>query len=198
MAADLAALEAAGDEVTACRVYQWNEPWVTLGRFQRPERDVVSGFSNWIKRPTGGKAVLHGHDLTVGLAMPLFTDRRSVRGAYQQAVSPLVGALRACGLEAELATVGDASGARERTADCFAASSGCDVVAADGNKVCGCALLIRGNLVLLQASVPYKAPLVAPGLAITGASERRLKLWRHEDFASALESTLSQALSQRV
>src|SRR5205085_6034945 len=77
-----------------CRVYGWLGPWVSLGRFQSPERDLVQPeATNWVVRPTGGKAVLHGHDLTVGLAVPLSAlglENRSLKAVYRAIVQPLI------------------------------------------------------------------------------------------------------------
>ncbi len=54
------------------RVYSWDGPWVSLGRSQSPERDLLpSNPVPFVKRPTGGQAVLHGHDATIGLAIPM-------------------------------------------------------------------------------------------------------------------------------
>jgi len=58
--------------IAGCRVYSWTGPWVTLGMFQDPVKALIQPTKvGWTKRNTGGKAVLHGHDITVGFAMPL-------------------------------------------------------------------------------------------------------------------------------
>jgi lipoate-protein ligase A len=97
------------------RVYGWDGPWVSLGCYQDPNRDLLDPDSiSWVMRPTGGKAVLHGHDVTVGLAFPLADlarmsgeceDRlaRSIRSVYRLAIAPIVAALNECGLAAVLA-----------------------------------------------------------------------------------------------
>jgi lipoate-protein ligase A len=173
--------------VNEARLYTWDGPWVSLGRFQKPERDVAENFQNWVKRPTGGKAVLHGHDLTVALATHLETETRNVRLAYQTAVQPILKALQDCGVQASF---GQPHQGEARVADCFAATAGCDIVDQNGHKVCGCALLIQGNRVLLQASIPYKEPLIDPAKAISGATKRPHLAWNHENFAEALEKAL--------
>lgn len=54
------------------RVYSWDGPWVSLGRSQSPERDLLpTNPVPHVIRPTGGQAVLHGHDITIGLAIPM-------------------------------------------------------------------------------------------------------------------------------
>jgi hypothetical protein len=71
MAGDVALLEAfqRGEIPPTLRVYQWASPALTYGVNQQlPPRLVDACAALGIplfRRPTGGKAVLHGHDLTV-------------------------------------------------------------------------------------------------------------------------------------
>lgn len=111
--------------------------------------------------------MLHGHDLTVATACPL--DRlgassRRVRAAYRAVVAPIVEGLRAAGIPAALGEdtpFGRRTG--PKSADCFAHVSANDVVdARTGLKVCGCALRLTEQAVLLQASIPLGPPLVDP------------------------------------
>jgi len=55
------------------RFYRWHTPALSLGRFQ-PEDDVDPDACadlgvDVVRRPTGGKAILHGSDLTYAVAM---------------------------------------------------------------------------------------------------------------------------------
>jgi lipoate-protein ligase A len=178
-----------------CRVYGWDGPWVSLGRFQSPETDVVRGFDNWVIRPTGGKAVLHGHDVTVGLAMPLPAGSRSVKLAFHAAVTPLIEALNACGLRCVLSeSLGKRSALEIGTsADCFAGISPYDVVDLEsGQKVCGSALHVTRRSLLLQASIPYTLPLVPPSSAIAGGVSFPVLPWDHTRFAFAMRGAWSR------
>src|SRR3954466_1989396 len=74
MAADLACLDevATGGE-PVLRLYAWSPPALSLGRFQ-PETDVDAARCaelgiEVVRRPTGGKALLHGADLTYAVAL---------------------------------------------------------------------------------------------------------------------------------
>ncbi len=193
---DGALLRAADAGAIACRVYGWDGVWVSLGRFQSPERDIVRGFDRWVIRPTGGKAVLHGHDVTVGFAMPLPGGPRSVKAAYRGAVAPLLEALTACGLRAVLS---ESLGKRREelaaasAADCFASSSPFDVVDPEtGLKVCGSALRITRTSLLLQASIPYTLPLTPPASVIKGGVSLPVLPWDHTRFAYALRGACSK------
>jgi len=170
MARDAVLLERAERGRAYARVYTWDGAWVSLGRFQRPERALRSPASiNWVMRPTGGKAVLHGHDVTVGIALSLSdngisqSESRRISAVYRRAVAPLVEALSRAGLPAVLADGTKYVKTAGRTADCFAHVSPNDIVDPNtGAKVCGCALRVTASAVLLQASVPVSDPLVDP------------------------------------
>lgn len=205
MARDSRLLERAEDGEPGCRVYGWTGPWVSLGRFQNPERDLVDPeHTNWVIRPTGGKAVLHGHDVTVGLAVPLSmldVTGRQLKPVYRAVVLPIVEAMRACGVAAilgEKRVAGPSIAAARQTADCFAIASANDVVdEMTGLKVCGCALRLTDSAVLVQASLPNGRPLVRPEETIRNAA-LSTREWDPKNFAPALEAALRSLLLARV
>jgi lipoate-protein ligase A len=74
MAADEALLEtAAGRGTAALRFYTWTEPTLSLGYFQpaaaREESARLASLA-WVRRATGGAAIVHHHELTYALALP--------------------------------------------------------------------------------------------------------------------------------
>jgi lipoate-protein ligase A len=71
MAADEALLETAADRgVASLRFYTWTEPTLSLGYFQPAAgREHVPGLA-WVRRATGGAAIVHHHELTYALALP--------------------------------------------------------------------------------------------------------------------------------
>lgn len=74
MAADEALLRSALDRgVASLRFYTWTVPTLSLGYFQpHAERrnDPPLTDAAWVRRPTGGAAILHHHEITYGLALP--------------------------------------------------------------------------------------------------------------------------------
>lgn len=74
MAVDEALLEAAvaGNDATL-RLYQWNEPTLSLGYFQRYDDRQTHAESREcaiVRRQSGGGAILHDHELTYSLTLP--------------------------------------------------------------------------------------------------------------------------------
>lgn len=199
MARDAALLANAELGAAGARIYSWDGAWISLGRFQHPERDVLPGCTApWTIRPTGGKAVLHGHDITVGMGIPLAAmglSARDLKPAYRWAIAPIVAGLRACGVDAVLAerTAWGTDG--RPTADCFAFNSPNDVVsAATGQKLCGVALRLTDKALLVQASLPVGPPLVDPVSAIRGASKFQTTEWNPDRFAEGFTDALDRQL----
>ncbi len=103
MAVDAAILHAveAGEAPPTLRLYGW-KPWcVSLGHFQRPERELDAQAMRergWdvVKRPTGGRAVLHADELTYSIlagkgeapwCATLATSYEAIGAAWAQALS---------------------------------------------------------------------------------------------------------------
>lgn len=167
MAKDAALLLRADQGIIAARVYGWRGAWVSLGRFQRAEQELVEDCIVQVAhRPTGGRAVLHGHDVTVGMAVPyhaIDASQRDVKKAYRAIATPLIEALKGCGVAAELAERTIHVGKGDKAADCFGYNSANDIVdQGTGKKICGCALRMLEKSVLVQASIPNGDPLVDP------------------------------------
>jgi lipoate-protein ligase A len=207
MARDAALLERAERGGVYVRVYTWDGPWVSLGRFQRPERALRDHNAiNWVVRPTGGKGVLHGHDVTVGFAANLRDldisddEARRISTVYRAATAPLISALCHAGVPADLAEKTLHTKSAGHTADCFAHVSPNDIVdPATGRKVCGCALRVTDTAVLLQASVPTTSPLVDPATVFDLPSQAQADLDLDlEALAGSLRTVLGSRHVQHV
>jgi lipoate-protein ligase A len=107
MAVDEALLEAAVDVGAATlRLYQWSEPTLSLGYFQRIADRQAHAASNKcavVRRQSGGGAILHDRELTYSLTLPprhpLTRDATAlytaVHTAFVQCLSPQLAATRA-------------------------------------------------------------------------------------------------------
>lgn len=213
MAEDARLLTEAERGSVGWRVYGWDGPWVSLGHYQDPERDLLDpGRVPWVMRPTGGKAVLHGHDVTVGLAAPLAALAewgepseaeklaRSLKAVYRRAIAPILEAMNACGVPAVLGEEfkkpprplpEDSEKGAGKTSDCFAVVSPNDVVdARTGLKVCGCALKLTQTAVLVQASLPAGTPLIDSRLVFARPAVLAAPAWNSDDFPIAFEHAM--------
>jgi lipoate-protein ligase A len=77
------------ESLATVRLYEFRNPTVSYGYRQRVE-DVIDPPAcrrhgvEWVRRPTGGRALLHQHELTYSVACPVAGPLRglSVRGVY--------------------------------------------------------------------------------------------------------------------
>lgn len=197
MERDLALLDEAEKGTVGARVYGWDGAWVSLGRFQDPELAIRLGAPvQTVIRPTGGRAVLHGHDVTLGLAVPIATLQasvRDVRKVYRNLALPLIAALATCEVPAALGEETEFADRTPRSADCFSHVSRNDIVdRTTGRKVCGCALRVTHSAALVQASIPAAEPLVDPRLVYAVPGENRWVNLDPERFAEALAGALAK------
>jgi lipoyl(octanoyl) transferase len=203
MAEDQRLLALAEDGISSLRLYSWSDPWVTLGQFQTPDRALGPQCPvPWVMRPTGGRGVLHGHDLTLaaGISLGLLgfgtEDSRSAIQIYRAVIQPIAAALRACGVPAVL---GEEAGHLQQGAgpdDCFAHIAPNDVVNVhSGAKVMGCSLRLTLESVLIQASIPCGPPLVDPSLVF---KEPGVPSWTPEVTPESLLEALNDEFGRTL
>jgi lipoyl(octanoyl) transferase len=107
MAIDDAMLRAAAERGTKfVRLYQWDRPSVSFGRNERcaglysAQRCEAAGVPA-VRRPTGGRALLHARELTYSVAAPN-TPGHTLRSDYDAINRMLLAALQSLGVAAEL------------------------------------------------------------------------------------------------
>lgn len=137
------------------RLYAFDPPAVTIGRFQRPETfldqgECESAGVQVVRRPTGGLAILHQSDLTYSFTAPLEGTRDAARDRYFSMVAQgLLAGLRVLGIAAQAA----AHGVVDRGPGwCFAGEFGVDL-SWRSRKICGSAQRIGAEAVLQHGSV---------------------------------------------
>ena len=159
MAADAALLaeSAAGDVPAVVRVYTWDRPAVSIGRLQQ-EAPVRAAYPDLpiVRRPTGGRAVLHGDDLTVSVTVRLLRlpeDSRTVPASHHLIMGGVLRALQSLGLE--VCFGGCAIGSQAGIVNCFDLSAACDLIDSHtGKKLVGSAQRREEGAFLQQMSLP--------------------------------------------
>ncbi|MBM3267288.1 MAG: lipoate--protein ligase family protein [Candidatus Sericytochromatia bacterium] len=172
MALDEALLEAlaGGQGLPTLRFYDWSPPALSLGYAQPVEVVDRDACRRWgvdvVRRPTGGRAVLHDRELTYSVVMR--AGGESVADSYCRISKAIARALAAMGVPAEVA----AGSARKApgVADCFAVATPADLVAGSGRKLAGSAQVRRHGRFLQHGSIklaPSPIPLgeLLPGQA---------------------------------
>src|SRR5258706_800113 len=124
MAADVALLDDAIRAGSASlRLYCWNPPTLSIGRNQTVTVQEIPV----VRRPTGGKAVWHEHEVTYAVAAPIATFG-SLRSAYREVHTRIAAALRLLGIDAVLAGDRPAVRVSDRPESCFAMSVGGEIL----------------------------------------------------------------------
>ena len=154
MAVDHALAETVEPDAAWLRLYRWVRPTLSLGRnepaagaydFERAGRMGI----DVVRRPTGGRGVLHDAELTYAVVAPVAAVGR-LRAAYAVVHAGLAAGLRSLGADARLAA-GAAPGP-PRAGACFDATTGGEVVAG-GRKLVGSAQARIGRAFLQHGSV---------------------------------------------
>ena len=201
MAVDEALLETAvSGGLPTLRFYQWNEPTLSLGYFQRfADRGTHAASLGCpiVRRTTGGGAILHDRELTYSLTVPA-SHRLARRPAelYDRMHRSLVQALEQLGAASQVLATGADRGPLAEPFLCFQRRASGDVVQA-GAKIAGSAQRRHRGALLQHGSVLVETSRVAPelpGLEQTSrvalSPERLLEVWR-APLARELELNLA-------
>ncbi len=141
--------------VTTLRVYGWAQPTLSLGRNQPArgryalERARELGVA-FVRRPTGGRAVLHHREITYSVAAPA-PALGELAESYARINRLLVDALHRLGVAAEIAQPREAA-PHPGIAPCFEAPVSGEIVAG-GRKLVGSAQLRDRDAILQHGSI---------------------------------------------
>jgi len=144
------------------RLYGWNPPALSLGRFQKVAevldltRCRVDGVAV-VRRVTGGGVIYHADELTYSLvcAPGQIPPASSVKDSFRVLTGFLLAFYRRLGLEPAYAADVVPEGTRlgERTAFCFAGKESFDIVA-NGRKIGGNAQRRLKGVIFQHGSIP--------------------------------------------
>ncbi|MBE9045139.1 lipoate--protein ligase family protein [Pleurocapsales cyanobacterium LEGE 10410] len=135
------------------RFYTWQPAAISLGYHQQEYPEFWQNLTwrgqpiNIVRRPTGGRAVLHQGDLTYMVVTSISPGKRLE--VYKQICQFLLAGWRSLGVNLDYGT---ATKEYIQQQNCFATATGSDLVTA-GNKVIGSAQLRRGKAVLQHGSM---------------------------------------------
>jgi len=181
------------------RLYAWNPPCLSLGYGQKTaDVDYARAASlGWdvVRRPTGGRAILHTDELTYSLALPADDDLSvgTVIDSYRRISAALVAGLSYLGVQPQ------ADRRAERTvvvgAVCFDTTSHYEITVA-GRKLVGSAQLRRQGGILQHGSIPLTGDLARICNALAYPDESTRDAAKIALRARAI--TLSDALSTTI
>ncbi len=198
MAVDMAILAAvgAGQAPPTLRLYAWSPPCLSLGYGQWAaeadfERAAARGW-DVVRRPTGGRAILHTDELTYSVILPAGDDiaAGNVVESYRRISRALVAGLVKLGVQPEADKQSDRIEAHGPV--CFETASHYEITAS-GRKLIGSAQVRRKEGVLQHGSVPLYGDLGRICDALVYASESQREAAKTQVRARA--ATLQDALN---
>jgi lipoyl(octanoyl) transferase len=189
MAIDVELLERADRTGEAfVRFYRFDPPCLSLGRNEAAtgyDRAAIARLGvDVVRRPTGGRAVWHEHELTYAVAAPIATFG-GLHQAYHAIHQRLAMALRSLGADATLASHRPTAPPPDRPCSCFTAAVGGEVIVG-GRKVVGSAQVRRGGAFLQHGSI------------LLDESQDLITAVTREPQAASGATTLAEALRRPV
>lgn len=176
------------------RLYAFSPPCLSIGRHEPAARRydraaIARARIDVVRRPTGGRAVWHEHEVTYAVAAPVGAFGGTLAASYRAIHARLAGALATLGVPAALAPLGRVPGLAAGA--CFAGPVGGEVVVA-GRKLIGSAQVRDGDAFLQHGSI------------LLDGSQGRVRGFtrgrgaRGQSVAASCETTLAAVLGRPV
>jgi lipoate-protein ligase A len=205
MAVDETLLERviSGISAPVLRLYTWQPACLSLGQAQ-PAADVDRGrldAAGWelVRRPTGGRAILHAEELTYAVIAPLGdpTVGGALLESYLKISTALKAALALLGLAVNAREdAGAAQAARSRNPVCFEEPSSYEILHED-RKMLGSAQARRGNAFLQHGTLPLSGDItrITQVLSFPDDAARTEAAGKLQVSAVTLEKALGRPVS---
>lgn len=143
-----------GSHPPTVRFYTWASPTISLGYHQRRwptfwQQLTWQGIPlGLVRRPTGGRAVLHQGDLTYMVVTSGLSGKRL--DGYREICEFLIQGWRSLGIDLYYGSAGQEY---RHNPNCFGTATSADLVTAQGYKFIGSAQLRRGKAILQHGSI---------------------------------------------
>ncbi len=168
MAIDEALLQS---EVPVVRFYRWRPPAISVGYFQKLEEEIDLAECkrrgiDYVRRITGGKAVLHDRELTYSFVISQELMPKSITESYKAISQAILTALRNLGLKVEMnpaplskgrvnikrCGVKEKISQAQKSSLCFDTPSYYEIIV-NGKKIVGSAQVRKNGKILQHGSI---------------------------------------------
>lgn len=186
---------------SSLRFYRWTPSAISLGFHQKQYPDRWKAIAqeqhlDIVRRPSGGRAVLHKGDLTYAVITQAEVNgkRSTHRETYEYICEFLIQGFAKLGISL---TYGQSGRGYLHNPSCFSTATNADLIIGDGRKLIGSAQVYCHNSVLQHGSIAI-APdyellkeLFQSEVPIVGCEE--ILPVQHENFIAKLITTLTEA-----
>lgn len=204
MAVDEAILESVyhGDSLPTLRLYAWAPPCLSLGHAQPFDEVDTQALSEngWgvVRRPTGGKAILHVDELTYAVIAPEREPRVAggVLSSYLRLSQALLQVLEILGLDPEAKEKHPDEETQKKNPVCFEVPSNYEITV-KGKKLIGSAQARRKEGVLQHGALPLYGDLtrIVNVLKFENEQKRSQAKTRLLAHATTIEMELGRVVS---
>ncbi len=180
------------------RVYKFTPPTLSIGYFQSMKKEVdverckEKGF-DYVRRPTGGRAVLHDKELTysVTIARPHRILDMNLLDSYHYICKGIIRAINYLGGNAYFSSREDSE---ISSPSCFAAPTFSDILL-NGKKVVGSAQMRNSYGLLQHGSILYEVDVDDIFFCFNMSDEKRKRL---STLAKKKISSLSSEIGKKI
>ena len=206
MAVDESLLEhvGRGESLPTLRLYAWEPACLSLG-YAQPFADVdttrLSGHG-WegVRRPTGGRAILHTDELTYSITAPLDEPRvaGTVLESYNRLAQALLSAVKSLGIPVEVKEHIKGQGGAQGPV-CFEVPSAYEITVG-GKKLIGSAQARRKEGVLQHGTLPLVGDLgrITDALVFSDETARAAAVEKLLSRATTVESVLGRPIEWKT
>ncbi len=204
MAIDEALLEGVGlpEAAPILRLYAWSPPCLSLG-YAQPVGDVdLQSLQDlgWdiVRRPTGGRAILHTDELTYSVIAPI--DHPDVSGdilsSYRRLSRGLTAGLEILGIPVQVEPAHQVPAEMKNLPVCFEVPSPYELTVG-GKKILGSAQVRRKHAVLQHGTLPLKGEIarITNVLSYPGITEQEAAAASVRSRATTAEAVLGREVS---
>jgi lipoyl(octanoyl) transferase len=207
MAVDESLLEhvGRGESLPTLRLYAWEPACLSLG-YAQPFADVDTARLDkcgWevVRRPTGGRAILHTDELTYSITAPLDEPRvtGTVLESYNRLAEALLAAVKSLGVPVEMKEYTAGQNNQAPGPVCFDVPSAYEITVG-GKKLIGSAQARRREGVLQHGTLPLHGDLgrITQALVFPDESARAAAAEKLLSHATTVESVLGRPVEWKT
>ena len=191
-----------GTSPATVRFYDWSPATVSIGYHQEADKEIdqrLLAGQGWgfVRRPTGGRAVLHRDEVTYAVVAPIEGDLGGgVNDSYAAISEALAEGLQLLGVQAELQRGSLSAASQRQTANpCFSSTSRYEL-SVNGCKIVGSAQMRKEGVLLQHGSILLVHDQSAMAWLLPGLDDGRRK--RVEQYLQRKTVSISQAAGHAV
>jgi len=175
------------------RFYGWNQRSLSIGRYQNMDRDINTAQAAKdhvpiVRRPTGGRAVLHDNELTYAVIIPKEhpLSLKNLHETFSYISQPIYQGLVKAGFDVQFETTALGNHTYHKQSACFSSTTQYEITC-QGHKIVGSAQYRHQGAILQQGSIILQATYDSRAY-INNQDSPQTGLWNLTGIKTSLET----------